>query len=398
MSKSWRGLAAFALLLAIVAVVAGCGSGGGSSSNSEESTTAAPTETETGSTSEAGSGAKAEAEEFVAEHSDMEAMEWPQPPDEPYNPGKGKIGIVSCSSTASGCVEMSKEAEKAAAAAGWEATEPLDGKFTPSVQSGLINQLVAEKVDAIALITVQPETVSSAIHAALEAGIPVTDVYTPKDKDSTGVTLITQDGIETGEYIGTYIAAHAAGKTRVDIAGDDPAFPILVERTEGVESSLEKFCPECEVHVTHVSGEELAKPGPPAFAALLSSNPMGTLEWVVGGPADPFGEPMLKTAEQQGRTDIKWFGVDSSPAVLENMAAGGIVQADTFSAYRYAGWAAVEQAIRQVAGLKPWPAENLPIAYITNENVSEALSTLPLRYTPLSFDYEQKFKELWSGK
>jgi ABC-type sugar transport system substrate-binding protein len=305
-----------------------------------------------------------------------------------------------CAAVATGCVEMGNEAAKAAKAAGWEPTEPLDGKATPSVQSGLINQLVAEKVGGIVLVAIQPENVAAAIKGATEAGIPVADLYTPRDKDSGGVTLVNQDGVETGEFLAHYIAAEAnpEGPTKVEVVGDDPAFKVVTERVEGIEAGLEKYCPECELHITPLSASEQAKPGPPAFSALLASNPPGTLEWVIGGPSDSFAEPMMATAEQQGRTEIKMLGTDSSPKVLENLAEGGITQADTFSAYRYAGWAGVDEVIRQAVGLKPWNAEKLPYAYITKENVNEATADLPQWYTPPSFDYEAMFKKLWSGK
>lgn len=400
MGKFTRGLLAFMLLLGVIGVAAGCGSSGSSSGSSSASNegSATPASAEADGGEEGASQLQQESKEYVAEHSNLDDMAWPEPPAEPYDPGSGKVGIVMCAAVATGCVEMGNEAVKAAKAAGWEPTEPLDGKATPSVQSGLINQLVAEKVGGIVLVAIQPETVSAAIHSAVEAGIPVADLYTPKDQASAGVTLVNQDGVETGEFLAHYIAANAEGETRVDVVGNDPAFKVVTERVEGIEAGLEKYCPECELHITALSASEQAKPGPPAFSALLASNPPGTLEWVIGGPSDSFAEPMLATAEQQGRKEIKMLGTDSSPKVLENLAEGGITQADTFSAYRYAGWAGVDEVIRQAAGLKPWNAEKLPYAYITKENVNEATADLPQWYTPPSFDYEAMFKKLWSGK
>jgi len=392
---------AFALLIALAAIVAGCGSSSGGSSSSTESTESASSETTASESSGGGSEGQEAAQEFVAENSNLEKLEFPEPPDEPYDPGTGKIGIVICSTLGSGCVEMGKEAVKAAKAAGWEPTEPLNGEFSPNVQSGLIQKLVAEKVDAIELISIQPETVANAIHAAIEAGIPISDVYAAGDKvfPKWGGPLVqvTSDGVEQGEFAGTYIAANAnsEGKTRVDVVGNDPAFAILLERTKGIENALGKYCPECELHITHLSGEELAKPGPPAFSALLSSNPPGSLEWVLGGPTDPFGQLMLKTAEQRGREDIKMVGLDTAPEVIENIKAGGLTQADIYSSFRYAAWAGVEQVIRQKAGLKPWKAYDLPPAYVTAENVAGPVSQLPLSYAPPSFDYEALFKQLW---
>ncbi len=393
---SWRRLATAGALAGAIALLAGCGS------SDDTTTSTAATSSATASESDAGTNPKQAAKDFVAANSDLENLDWPKPPDEPYDPGKGKIGIVTTGLTGSGAVEMGKEAVRAAKAAGWEPTEPLDGKFTPSVQSGLVQRLVAEKVDAIVLISIQPGTIATAVNAAIDAGIPITNVYSANDKEfktwGGPVTTVTQDGRATGEAIAAYIAANSDGETRVDVVGNDPGFPILQERTAGLKAGLEKYCPECELKVTQLSAGDLAKPGPPAFSALLSSNPAGTLDWVVGGPADPFGELIMKTVEQQGRTDIKMVGADSSPTVLENLSEGGTTKANILAGYRYAAWAGVEQAIRQHVGLEPWRADTIPGAFITSENVQEVLSQLPKYYAPPSFDYEAMFNELWSGQ
>lgn len=397
MSKTWRSLVACALLVCIVAVVAGCGS----DSDSGSSGTTASTEAET-TGGEGGTAAQEEAKEFVEENSDLENLDWPEPPDEPYDPGKGKIGIIIAGAGGSGSVEMGKEAVRAAKAAGWEPTEPLDGQFTPSVASGLVQQLVAEKVDAIYMDSTQPENIASAVNAATEAGIPIACAYCqsgPEFKSFGGpVPMVTQNGVEGGEFVAAYIGANSEGPTSVKLVGDDPAFPILVERSDGLEQGLEKYCPECEFETVKLTAAELAEPGPPAFSALLSKNPPGTLDWVVGGPADPFGGLMMNTAEQQGRTEIQMVGMDAAPEVLENLSKGGVTKADTIAGYRYAAWAAVEQAIRQSVGLKPWKADNMPHAFITKDNVADTLAQLPQYYQPPAFDYEKMFEELWSGK
>jgi ABC-type sugar transport system substrate-binding protein len=297
---------------------------------------------------------------------------------------------------------MGEEAIKAANAAGWEPTEVLDGEFNPAVQSKRIQQLVQEKVDAIVLISIQPETVAGPINEAIEAGIPITDIYTSPDKQfkSWGepMTMVTSSGVEQGEFVGTYIAANVGEMKKVTVLGDSPEFPILEERVDGLEKALGEQCPDCTIDVTQMASAELAKPGPPPLNALLSTNPVGSLEWFVGGPTDPYGSVMMETIEQLGRDDLKMVGIDTAATMLENLSEGGVVQADVYSPFRYAAWAGVEMVIRESVGLKPWKADRLPPGYIVADNVEEALSEAPKSFNTPGFDYEAIFEELWSGK
>jgi len=195
------------------------------------------------------------------------------------------------------------------------------------------------------------------------------------------------------------MAANHDGAGQVNLLVDH-AFPINVERAEGLVSGLEKYCSGCSVEEGSFATVELTKPGPPSFNALLSSHPTGELEWVTaGGPSDTYIEPMFKTAEQQGREEIKFFGADAEPAVLQNISEGGLTQATLYSPFPYATWAAVDEVVRQAAGLKPWKADELPTGYITPENVAEPLKAADNSepWAPKSFNFKAMFEELWSG-
>ena len=407
MKKPIQVISAFAVLLAITVGVAACGGGSSSSDTSAESTEATPTAEETssaaGESSEGAAGpGKAAAEKVVEEAADIKALKYPKPPAEPYDPGTGKIAVITCGTVgAQGCVEMGNEAIAAAKAAGWEPTELLDGEFNPSVESGLIQQQLTENVDAIVLISIEPEPVAAAIEAAAKAGVPVAGVFLEPAKgfpeEGGPVTFVRSDPFKEGEVMAAYVAANSEGPTRVDIVTDASTFVSVGMNKTGFEEASERFCPECEVHYTPSPASEAAKPGPPAFAGLLSSNPMGSLEWVTS-LSDPLGEPALKTAEQQGRTDIKWIGNQDGPAMVESIAEGGIVQATTTVAFRYAAWAGVDEAIRQVRGLKPWDANTLPTGLLTPENIELGTQYLPKYFGTPGFDYEAMFEELWSGK
>lgn len=406
MGKTTRLLFAALTLFVVLGIVAtGCGSSGGSSSSSGSTTeepTEEPPEEATGGGAEEGeaSGGSAEAKEFVAEHSDLENLEYPEPPQEPYNPGTGKLGVVTCSTAGTGCLGMAKQTVAAAEAAGWEPSEIGDGKFTPSVQAGIIQKYVQEGYDGIVIDSIDLASVKSAVQEAIKAGIPMACVMCTPDpgfEPNSPVPLVSTDGAETGEYIGKYVAANSEPGERV-LQFRDKAFPIMIARGESAKETIEEMCEECEYEEQQIATEELTKPGPPYFTAALSAHPEGELGWAFAA-SDTYNIPAVKTAEQQGRK-VKFVGSDGEPAFIEQMLADPEnAKATVWNPFNYAAWGAVDEVLRVHAGLKMWEGYGLPVAFISDKKTAEAaLEAAPDYYSPAAFDYEAMFKKIWSGK
>lgn len=402
MSNRVRVLLVVAGMVLLGALVTACG---GSSGSSSESSVTEATTSESTESSGAGSAEIAEAEKVIEDHSNLEDLKWPKPPQKPFDAGTGKIGVVVCSTAGTGCVTMGKQVLTAAKAAGWETTELEDGKFSPSVQNGIIQRFVQEKLNGIILVSMEVASVKSGVAAAEKAGIPMACVFCAPSPGFPAfggpVPSTVSSGSEQGELAGAYMAVNHEGTGHVNLLVDH-AFPINVERAEGVVSALEKYCSECDVEEESFATVELTKPGPPSFNALLAAHPAGSgeLEWVTaGGPSDTYIEPMYKTAEQQGRTELKFFGADAESAVLQNISEGGLAQATLYSPFPYATWSAVDEVVRQAAGLKPWKADELPTGYITPENVAEPLKAADNNepWAPKGFNFKAMFEKLWSG-
>lgn len=399
MAKSKRLLIAAMALFAVIGIVAaGCGGG---DDDSTSDTTAAETSSgeETGGGEEAASAGIEEAKEFVAEHSDLEGLTWPMPPDEPYDPGSGKMGIVTCSTAGTGCLGMAKQAVLATEAAGWEPSEIGDGKFTPSVQAGIVQKFVQEGVDGITIVSIDLASIKSAVDAAEKAGIPMSCVSctpSPGFEPTDPVPLVSTPGDVGGEYLGNYVVANSKpGDTILQFR--DKAFPIMIERGDTVKSVVEEKCPECNYEEQQIATEELTKPGPPFFTAALASNP--ELTWAFTA-SDTYNIPAVKTAVQQGR-EVKVAGIDGESAFMEEIQEdNGVAQATVWQPFNYSSWAAVEEVIRQKAGLEIWDGySDMPAAIIdTPEEVEAALKAAPNYYSPPDFDYEKMMEELWSGK
>lgn len=392
-----------ALLVALGALVAGCGSSGGSSSG----TTAAggSTEAEAGGTegeaaggeAAAGGNGVAEAKKYVAEHSDLESLKYPEPPDEPYDPGHGKAAVIACGTAGAGCLAYSKAAVTALKAAGWEASEIQDGKFTPTVQAGLIQHDVQEGYEAIVMVAVNPASVEAGIAAAEKAHVPISCVSCVSVKGFPGfggrVSMASSEEVETGESIGNVVVAGSGGKATV-VQFVDHAYENIVVRAKAAKEVVEERCPECTYEEIGFATEELTEPGPPSFSAYIAAHP--ETEWAML-PSDSYSIPMVKTAEQSGNP-IKFSSSDAEGAYLTEMVNGENAVSTVWQPIGYISWSGVDNALRQVAGLKPWNTTEMPSALVDQEMAPTLLKAQPNSYSPPAFDYEALYKKLWSGK
>ncbi|MBS1842839.1 MAG: substrate-binding domain-containing protein [Actinobacteria bacterium] len=384
------------MLMLIALVAAGCGGGGSSSSNSTSSSGEGTTEN---ASAEGAGGSEeadlAQAKEKVTEFEKLEGVEWPKP-TEPFDPGTGKIAIISCGNAGTNCLNSAKEAETAVKAMGWTPSPVFDGEFSPAKQAGYVQQAVQEGYDGIVLVSIDAESIKSAVDAAAAKGVPITCVLCVNPSFKGKVVDVTTGGVAEGEAIGDWIAAESGGEGSVLIY-NDKSFPIIAVRESNLEKQLTTLCPGCEIENAEFPTTDLEKPGSPTFEAALAANPAGTLDYVVS-PYDPAAIPMVKAAEQEGRTELKITGWDATPEFIELIAQGNELAAvDNATPFPYATWGAVDQIGRMHAGLEPWKSDRLPIALVTKNNVDQILKTGGY-FRPPDFDFEAMFKELWSGK
>lgn len=383
-------------LVAVSVALAACGGGGSSSSSSSSSST------ESGSTSEtqeeaSGSSGVATAEAAVAKlEEEPSEEEFPKPPNTPYDPGSHKVAIVACSTAGAGCNGIGEGIHEAALAAGWKPSAVLDGKFDPSVQSGLIQKAVQEGYEAIVIVAFSPATVEAAVNAAAKEGIPISCVTCiPEPAFEGKVSFVTNGGLAGGEAVGDYIVANGGSEGKI-IQFVDHTFQVLADTAEGTEKVVSKLCPECELENIEISTAELAKPGPPFFTAALAANPPGTVNWVTA-QSDTYAIPMLPTAQSQGREELKIAGTEGNQVFLEALKAGQNAAVSVNTQYSYQAWAGFEEVARLVAGQKEWDATEVPISLITKNNVDEYLAVAPKFLDPPNFDYQTYFKELWQS-
>jgi ribose transport system substrate-binding protein len=381
------------MVLAALAVFAGCGSssdsGSTESSSTESSGVTESTEAESG-----GSDGIVKAKELAAGYEETKGIKFPEP-TESFDPGAGKVAVITCGNAGINCLKGGEEAVVAAKAMGWGASSVLDGEFTPAKQAGYVQQAVQEGYDGIVLVSIDAQSIKSAVDAAAAKGVPIACVMCVNPAFKGKVVDTTSGGIAEGKALGDWVAANSGGDAAVLAYGDE-AFPIVAVRRENAEEQIEELCPGCTIEESEFPTADLAKPGSPTFEAALTSNPPGTLDFVMA-PYDPAAIPMAKAAQQQGREDFKLTGYDASPEWVEMIAEGGIAGATTASPFPYASWAAVDEVGRMHAGLEPWDAGLMPTALVTQKNASEFVKTGGFLKPP-DFDFEALFLELWGKK
>jgi ribose transport system substrate-binding protein len=375
-----RVLAASVAALAMVVFVAGCGDD--ESSSSGDNTSAAAAEKE--------SGGKADAQAAVEKFQQTSGVEWPQP-TESFDPGTGKVAVISCGNAGINCLKGSEDAQAAAKAMGWEPSPIFDGEFTPAKQAGFVQQAIQQNYDAIILVSIDANSIKAALDAAVAKKIPIACVMCVNPDWEGKVIDVSTGGVAEGEAIGSWVAANADPSKKI-VGFDDKSFPIVAERRTNAIAKIEEYCPDCQVEEADYPTTDLSKAGQPTFSGTLNANPSGSLG-IVMAPYDPAAIPMAKAAEQQGRSDFKMTGYDASPDYLAMIKEGtGGAAATTAVPFPYCSWGAMDQVARVKAGKEPWESNRLPSALVTADNADD-FGEFGF-FTP-DFDFEAKFQELW---
>jgi ABC-type sugar transport system substrate-binding protein len=384
MVRMSRGFAALVASLALVVFVAGCGddSSDSSSAGSGSSTKTQP--------ADGGSGGKADAEAAVAKFQDTSALKW-QEPTESFDPGTGKVAVISCGNAGINCLQGSKDAQAAAKAMGWTPSPIFDGEFTPAKQAGFVQQAIQQKYDGIILVSIDANSIKAAVDAAAAKKIPIACVMCVNPEFKGKVTDVSTGGVAEGEAIGSWAAANASPDGKI-LAFDDKSFPIVAERRSNAIKKITEYCPDCQVDKLDFPTSDLSKAGAPTFTAALNANPAGTLK-VVMPPYDPAAIPFAKAAEQQGRSDFKMSGYDASPDYLTMIKAGtGGAAATTAVPFPYCSWGAMDQVARQKAGKQAWESNLMPSVLVTADNADKFGK---FGFLTPDFDFKAKFQQMW---
>jgi ribose transport system substrate-binding protein len=367
-------------------VLVGCSSSssGGSSTSS----------TSTSSTAAGGSSSvQAEAKAKVAHYENL-AAHYPGPTTA-VNPGTGKAEVLSCGNTAPTCEEQSANAVTALKTMGWSVPPATDGQTSPSVESAFMERAIQHKDNAVILIAVNVNTITSAVQAAVAAGMTIMCTQCLSGPQWAGkVYDVTVDFHGQGEIEAWKVIADKGDHAKV-FGTTDPQFSSAAAKAQGLKDGITADCPTCTVTITPFPSNTAAEPGPPQFTAFLAAHPPGTVDYYVPH-FDGLSVPIATTMNNAGRTDFLIGGTDGSTAGLNKLATANPPMAfDVVEPFTYEEWCAADLIARIKAKAPLWTGYGtMPSTLLDSTNIKQFLAMFPDK-VPAPAEYQAKFEKLW---
>ncbi len=117
----------------------------------------------------------------------------------------------------------------------------LDPAFDPQKQAAMIEDLIAQKVNVIAVNAVDPAAVVPSLKKASEAGIPVImhNADTNDDGRKYSKTFVGVDSVSQGFVVGKMVREALGGKGNIVIISGKPGQTDVVNRIAGLTKALE---------------------------------------------------------------------------------------------------------------------------------------------------------------
>jgi len=242
----------------------------------------------------------------------------------------------------------------------------MDGKFDANKQMGQMENLIAQKVDLIVVVPVDPKAAKPMIEAANKAGIKVMSVNTPLLNQELAVTYVGSDSVISGEMEAQKMADLLGGKGNVAFLEGLYGHQAQIDRKQGYENVLKKY-PDIKVVATQ-SGEWAREKG------------MKTMEnWLQSGMAidgvlaenDEMALGAIKAIDDAGKAgQIRVGGIDATPEALKYVKDGKL-DFTIFQDAKGQGRAAIETASKIVKGEKVEAKVIIPYELVPKDKADE---------------------------
>lgn len=232
--------------------------------------------------------------------------------------GSKLLGIVSITATDANNARVIKGATEAAKKAGWT-VEVVDAQGSADQANAAIQNFVTKKAGMIFDLVFPTSSLGAGLAAAKQAGIPVA---TWGGGLGTGVVITTGDGAPFAEP--------ATQKMLQDL-GDTGSVLALTYRTgqvcrdrEGIFDKLLKDKPSIKVTKNEVNIPGFLQDGAKYATAWLGGHPKGSGNLAIWGCWEDPTLGAISALKQQGRTDVKTYGINGSSTAIKAVQDGSL--------------------------------------------------------------------------
>lgn len=196
---------------------------------------------------------------------------------------------------------------------------PEGGNVQQQVE--IVEDLIAMKVDGIAIGSTDADALAPVIDKAVDSGIPVVtfDTDTPNSKRAG---YIGTDNYKAGVHMAHVIAKHLNNKGKIIILQGVPTQLNLVERLTAIEDTLAKEYPDIVIADVQAGYADPAK-GIDVLESMIQAHPDFTSYSGIGACGGPAGIAVWK-AKGWTSNDKKIITFDNTPENIEGLRDGVI--------------------------------------------------------------------------
>ena len=248
----------------------------------------------------------------------------------------------------------------------------VDAKGDTTIQQNQINELLAQKIDALIYIPAGAAAAGVPVRAAKAAGIPVVAVDR-NAPDAPGDTFIATDSVSAARALGEYVVKTTEGKGAIAIIQGQLGTTPELDRDKGFNEAIAN-APDIKVVAKQDSKAWHQDEGFTIAQAMLKRDPGIT---VFFGRADALAlgaARAVKTAALDHKVLI--VGFDGDITGLKAVKSG-VLAATMTQQTQLMGRMSLDAALDLIAGKKLPAVQLQPAALTTKENVDRYLAEHP---------------------
>ena len=199
-----------------------------------------------------------------------------------------------------------------------------DGKSDAAAQLSAAENFIADKMDAMILAPIAPESMVPVVDEAHAAGMMV--INSPQripNADAWYSVAEFEYGKAIGDIAGKYITDKLGGTAKVALL-TYPEVPTLIDRGNGIKAGLAEFAPNAEI----VAEQSALTPdkGSTAAETILQAHPDARV--IVGvNDAGILGAYEVIKAMGLPEDEFALFGLDATKEAVDHIKAGGMYKA-----------------------------------------------------------------------
>jgi len=286
----------------------------------------------------------------------------------PEAKGKKVVGVLMCDFSDQFQAYMIDGMKQAAEKLKSENIEVvmMDGKSDSNKQMSQMENLIAQKVDAVVIMPIDSQASKPMVESAIKAGIKVISVNRPLINQDQALAYVGSTDVFAGEMEAQKMADLLGGKGNVAILEGAFGHQAQIDRKQGMENILKKY-PDIKV-VASQTGEWYRDKGMKVMENWLQSGL--TIDGVMCHN-DEMALGAIKAIEDAGKIDkIKVGGIDSTPEALKYLKDGRLAFT-VFQDAKGQGRAAIETAAKVVKGEKVEAKILIPFELVTKDKADE---------------------------